>query len=157
MKFKTSCNTCKTALKLVSPLSITSWNFWEPGFWIPTKGILSHPKVDWPCQDFTQGSTREQPTVQCALCFRFSGYSPHSKKALYILFHFVYSPPTRWTKTSYFFMHLRLWKIFACVVYLVCRNPRAPKYRHGGSCLSTPPPAPACQSLVHPGRKKGHI
>ena len=42
------------ALNLVSPLSITSWNFWEPVFWIPTKGILSHPKVDWPCQYFTR-------------------------------------------------------------------------------------------------------
>ena len=28
-----------------------------------SKGILSHSKVDWPCQDFTQGSTREQPTA----------------------------------------------------------------------------------------------
>ena len=24
-------------------------------------GILSQPKVGWPCQDFTQGSNREQP------------------------------------------------------------------------------------------------
>ena len=29
----------KEALYLVSPLSITSWNFLGPGFWIPTKGI----------------------------------------------------------------------------------------------------------------------
>ena len=51
----------KKALNLISPLSITSWNFREPGFWIPTKGVLSHPKVDWPCQNLTLGSTREQP------------------------------------------------------------------------------------------------
>ena len=63
MKFKTSGNTCKKALNLVSPLSVTSQNFWGPGFWISTKGIWSHPIVDWPCQDFTQGSTREQPSV----------------------------------------------------------------------------------------------
>ena len=36
------------ALNLISSLSTT-------------KIILSYPKVDWPCQDFTQGSTREQP------------------------------------------------------------------------------------------------
>ena len=42
-------------------LSVTSKNFWESGFWISTKGILSHPIVDWPCQDFTQESTNEQP------------------------------------------------------------------------------------------------
>ena len=51
----------KRALNLVSALNFTSQNFYGPGFWIPTKGILSHSKVDWPCQDFTQGSTREQP------------------------------------------------------------------------------------------------
>ena len=38
---------------LAIPLSISS-----------TKGILCHPKVDWPCQDFTQGSTRKQSNIQ---------------------------------------------------------------------------------------------
>ena len=28
----------KKALNLVSPLSVTSQNFWGPGFWISTKG-----------------------------------------------------------------------------------------------------------------------
>ena len=52
----------KKASNLVSCLS----NFWGPGFCIHNKGILSHPKVDWPCQDFTQGSTREQPRAHTA-------------------------------------------------------------------------------------------
>ena len=50
------------ALKLGSPCSIPSRNFQEPGFWIHIKGVISHPNVDWPCQDFTQGSAREQPS-----------------------------------------------------------------------------------------------
>ena len=54
----------KKNLKLYSPFSITSWNFWGPGLWIPTKGVLYHPNMDWPCQDFTQGSTREQPRAE---------------------------------------------------------------------------------------------
>ena len=41
------------ALNLVSPVSITSLIFLRPGFWIPIKDILSQPKVDWPCQDFS--------------------------------------------------------------------------------------------------------
>ena len=53
----------KKALYLVSSLSVTSQNFLGPGFCISTKGILSHPIVDWPCKGFTQGSTREQPSV----------------------------------------------------------------------------------------------
>ena len=51
----------KKTLKLVSP----SWNFWGPGFWIQTKGVMSYLNSDWPCQDFTQGSTTEQPSVYC--------------------------------------------------------------------------------------------
>ena len=51
----------KKALNLVCAWDFTSWNFWGPWFWIPTKGISSHLKVDWPCQNFNQGSTREQP------------------------------------------------------------------------------------------------
>ena len=51
----------KKALNLVSSLSVTSQNFWGPGFGISTTGIENHPIVDWPCQNFTQGSTREQP------------------------------------------------------------------------------------------------
>ena len=43
----------KNSPNLVIPLSISS-----------TKGILCHPKVDWPCQDFTQGSTRNQSNIQ---------------------------------------------------------------------------------------------
>ena len=31
---------------------------------LPTKGIKSHSKVDWPCQDITQGSSREKPIAQ---------------------------------------------------------------------------------------------
>ena len=41
----------KKALKLVSPLSVTSQTF-------------CHPTVDWPCQDFTKGSTKERPSEQ---------------------------------------------------------------------------------------------
>ena len=54
----------KRAWNLVSALNFTSQNFWGPGFWIPTKVILSHPKVDWPCQNFKYGPTRKQPNVQ---------------------------------------------------------------------------------------------
>ena len=52
--------------KLVGPCSIPSLNFWGPGFWINSKGVISHPNVDWPCKDFTQGSARKQPNFQCA-------------------------------------------------------------------------------------------
>ena len=55
MKFKTSGNTCKRAVNLESLLWITSQKFWGPGFWIPTKGILKHPKVDWPVKILPKG------------------------------------------------------------------------------------------------------
>ena len=54
----------KKHILLVSPLSTISWNCLGPRFWIPTKGILSDPKVDWPCQDFNQGSTYSPHTSQ---------------------------------------------------------------------------------------------
>ena len=38
-------------------------DFLGQGFWIPIKGILSHPKVDRPCQDFAQGLARGQPKL----------------------------------------------------------------------------------------------
>ena len=60
-------NKWKKALNLLSDLQITSWNFWGTEFWIPTKGILSKPKVDWPCQNCTQGSTKEQPIAAAAV------------------------------------------------------------------------------------------
>ena len=37
MKFKTSENTCKKSLSLISPLFTTSWIYLGPRFWIPTK------------------------------------------------------------------------------------------------------------------------
>ena len=52
---------------LMSSLSHHFLEFWGPGFWIPTKCILCRPKTDWPCQDLTQESTREQPSVQPCL------------------------------------------------------------------------------------------
>ena len=48
------------ALYLESALDFTSNNFWGPGFWIPIKGIYSHPGADWLCPNFHQGSTRKQ-------------------------------------------------------------------------------------------------
>ena len=90
---KTSRNTCKKALNLVSPLSTTSWNFWGPGFWIPTKGTLSHPKVDWPCQDFTQGSTIKQPSVypDVFLWTIIFLYSHHCYLYLFFVFYNIYA------------------------------------------------------------------
>ena len=66
--FKTPGNACKRkALKLAGPLDISSWNLSAPGFWIHTKGIIRHPNMDWPCQDFTHGLAREQPSLQLCL------------------------------------------------------------------------------------------
>ena len=36
----------KKALKLVSPLDITSWNLSAPGFGIHIKGVISNPNMD---------------------------------------------------------------------------------------------------------------
>ena len=36
----------KTALILVSLCSIPSWNFLVPGFWMHTKGVISHPNME---------------------------------------------------------------------------------------------------------------
>ena len=47
----------KKSLHLISPFFITSLNFLEKYFWIPTKYLKS------PCQYFTHGSTREQPIL----------------------------------------------------------------------------------------------
>ena len=55
-KIKTSGKTWKKHC-IFSLLSITFWNFWGAGLCIVTKSILSHSHVDWPCQDFSQGST----------------------------------------------------------------------------------------------------
>ena len=50
----------KIALNLVIPLTITSWNFSEPGFWILTKGVISQPIIlGWPYPNFVVGI--EQP------------------------------------------------------------------------------------------------
>ena len=45
------------ALNLESALDFTLKELWRPGLWIPTNGIKSHCKVDWPCHNFNQGST----------------------------------------------------------------------------------------------------
>ena len=45
--------------------------FFRPGFWIPTKGILSHTKMDWTCPDFTQGSNIELAIGHSTSCIVF--------------------------------------------------------------------------------------
>ena len=80
MKLKTPGNKCKKALNLISPLPITSWIFWGPGFWIPSKGIISRPNVDWPCSDFTQGSTSEQPSKHGSIDLVYKTGMPRFRK-----------------------------------------------------------------------------
>ena len=81
----------KQALNLVSPLSVTSQNFYGPGFWISIKGIWSHPQVDWPCKDFTQGSTREQPSAPAVFypIFRLESQYRHSQFSILGIYFLV--------------------------------------------------------------------
>ena len=53
----------KKALKLESPLSITSWKFSEPGFRILTKGVIRQPKLEGPCSNSIQVLGIEQPSL----------------------------------------------------------------------------------------------
>ena len=53
----------KKALTLVSPLFVTSQSFKDQGSGYPPR-VSKNPIVDWPCQDFTQGSTKEQPNAE---------------------------------------------------------------------------------------------
>ena len=74
--------------KLVSPLFITF------------KGILSHPKGDWPCQDFAQGSTREQPSSP-SLPLSFLNYLVNYYKLLcYNLIYLKYYHSYKRVKTA---------------------------------------------------------
>ena len=49
-------------LKKQSSLSLTSWHFSGPGFWILTKGIKRHPVRGQPCQNSIEVLGMEQPS-----------------------------------------------------------------------------------------------
>ena len=56
-----------TTLKKQSSLSLTSWHFSGPGFWILTKGVKRHPVRGQPCQNSIWVLGMEQPTTATVL------------------------------------------------------------------------------------------
>jgi hypothetical protein len=47
--------------KKQSSLSLTSWHFSGPGFWLVTKGVKQHPVQGQPCHNFISVLGMEQP------------------------------------------------------------------------------------------------